>query len=148
MKIINLDLVSIPKIGGYFFSVVSRSLRLSVRNSRSRLDVRDWIGEILILVSRLKNDCRWPLFYTNCMRSLATMLILHAHDGLGFVEPLRKVKYTPASKKKRHRPRRTIGGKSVASKYEGGVCGCAPSKKPNPFFVASALKKRPRNSLI
>ena len=54
MKIINLDLVSMPEIGGDFFSVSSRSLRLSVRNSRSRLDVRDWIRETLILVSRMK----------------------------------------------------------------------------------------------
>ena len=53
MKIINLDLVSMPEIGGDFFSISSRSLRSSVRNSRSRLDVRDWIGETLILVSRL-----------------------------------------------------------------------------------------------
>ena len=95
------------------------------------------------------SNCLATLKYVSWdSQGLATMLILHAQDGLGFVEPLRKVKYTPASKKKRHRPRRTIGGKSVASKYEGGVCGCAPSKKPNPFFVASALKKRPRNSLI
>ena len=54
VKIINLDLVSMPEIGGNFFSVSSRSLRVSVRNSRSRLDERDWIGETLILVSRLK----------------------------------------------------------------------------------------------
>ena len=54
MKIINLDLVSMPEIGGDFFSVSSRSLRLSVRNSRSHLDVRDWIRETLILVSRMK----------------------------------------------------------------------------------------------
>ena len=62
MNILNLDLVSIPKIGGYFFSVLSGSLRLSVRNSWSHLDVRDWIGEILILVSRLK---KWPLQQAN-----------------------------------------------------------------------------------
>ena len=54
LKIINLDLVSMPEIGRDIFSVSSRSLRLSVRNSRSRLDVRDWIREILILVSRMK----------------------------------------------------------------------------------------------
>ena len=54
VKIINLDLVSMPEIGGNFFSVSFRSLRVSVRNSRSRLDERDWIGETLILVSRLK----------------------------------------------------------------------------------------------
>ena len=54
VKIINLDLVSMPEIGGNFFSVSSRSLSVSVRNSRSRLDERDWIGETLILVSRLK----------------------------------------------------------------------------------------------
>ena len=54
VKIINLDLVSMPEIGGNFFLVSSRSLRESVRNSRSRLDERDWIGETLILVSRLK----------------------------------------------------------------------------------------------
>ena len=54
VKIINLDLVSMPEIGGNFFSVSSRSLRVSVRNSRSRLDERDWIGETLTLVSRLK----------------------------------------------------------------------------------------------
>ena len=54
MKIINLDLVSMPEIGRDLFSVSFRSLRLSVRNSRSRLDVRDWIREILILVSRMK----------------------------------------------------------------------------------------------
>ena len=54
VKIINLDLVSMPEIGGNFFLVSSRSLRVSVRNSRSRLDERDWIGETLILVSRLK----------------------------------------------------------------------------------------------
>ena len=54
MKIINLDLLSMPEIGGDFFSVSSRSLRLSVRNSRSRLDVRDWIRETLILVSIMK----------------------------------------------------------------------------------------------
>ena len=54
VEIINLDLVSMPEIGGNFFSVSSRSLRVSVRNSRSRLDERDWIGETLILVSRLK----------------------------------------------------------------------------------------------
>ena len=53
MKIKNLDLVSMPKIGGDFFSISSRSLRLSDRNSRSRLDVRDLIREILVLVSRL-----------------------------------------------------------------------------------------------
>ena len=41
VKIINLDLVLMPEIGGDFFSVWSRSLRLSVRNSRSRLVVRD-----------------------------------------------------------------------------------------------------------
>ena len=54
LKIINLDLVSMPDIVKDFFSVSSRSLRLSVRNSRSRLDVRDWIGDILILVSWMK----------------------------------------------------------------------------------------------
>ena len=54
VKIINLDLVSMPEIGGNFFSVSSRSLRVSVRNSRSCLDERDWIGDTLILVSRLK----------------------------------------------------------------------------------------------
>ena len=54
MKIMNLDLVSMAEIGGNFFSVSSRSLSVSVRNSRSRLDERDWIGETLILVSRLK----------------------------------------------------------------------------------------------
>ena len=54
MKKIDLNLVSMPEIGGNFFSVSSRSLRVSVRNSRSRLDERDWIGETLILVSRLK----------------------------------------------------------------------------------------------
>ena len=54
-KIINLDLVSMLEIGGDFFSDSSRSLRLSVRNPQSRLDVRDWIGETLILVSRMKN---------------------------------------------------------------------------------------------
>ena len=54
IKIINLDLVSMPEIGGDFFSVSSRSLRISVRNSRSRLNVRDWIRETLILVSRMK----------------------------------------------------------------------------------------------
>ena len=43
-----------PEIGGNFFSGSSRSLRVSVRNSRSRLDERDWVGETLILVSRLK----------------------------------------------------------------------------------------------
>ena len=53
-----------------FFSVLSRSLRLSVINSH--LDVRDCIGEILILVLRMKKcfslclvDCptRWSLWY-------------------------------------------------------------------------------------
>ena len=43
-----------PDIGGDFFSVSSRSLRLSVRDPRSRLDVRDWIGETLILISKMK----------------------------------------------------------------------------------------------
>ena len=65
MKIINLDLVSMPEIGGDFFSVSSRSLRLSVRNSRSRLDVRDWIRETLILVSRMK---KW-LSLTSVLKS-------------------------------------------------------------------------------
>ena len=64
VKIINLDLVSMPEIGGNFFSVSSRSLRVSVRNSRSRLDERDWIGETLILISRLKKRLSlttdWP----------------------------------------------------------------------------------------
>ena len=41
VKIINLDLVSMPEIGGNFFLVSSRSLRVSVGNSRSRLDERD-----------------------------------------------------------------------------------------------------------
>ena len=41
VKIINLNLVSMPEIGGNFFSVSSQSLRVSVRNSRSRLDERD-----------------------------------------------------------------------------------------------------------
>ena len=54
VKIISLDLVSMPEIGGNFFSVSSWSLRVSVRNSRSRLDERDWTGETLILVSRFK----------------------------------------------------------------------------------------------
>ena len=54
LKIINLDLVSMPEIGGDFFSVLSWSLRLSVRNSRSCLDVRDWIRETLLLVSIMK----------------------------------------------------------------------------------------------
>ena len=54
IKIINLDLVSMPEIGRDLFSVSSWSLRLRVRNSRSRLDVRDWIREILIFVSRMK----------------------------------------------------------------------------------------------
>ena len=55
-KIINLDLVSMPEIEGDFFSISSRSLRLSVKKVSSRLDVRDWIGEILILVSKLKKS--------------------------------------------------------------------------------------------
>ena len=63
MKIINLNLVSMPEIGGDFFSVSSRSLRTIVRYSRSRLDVRDWIGEILILVSRLK---KWLSLTSAC----------------------------------------------------------------------------------
>ena len=37
-----------------FFSISSQSLRSSVNKFSSRLDVRDWIGEILILVSKLK----------------------------------------------------------------------------------------------
>ena len=41
VKIINLDLVSMPEIGGNFFLVLSQSLRESDRNSRSRLDERD-----------------------------------------------------------------------------------------------------------
>ena len=65
MKIINLDLVSMPEIGGDFFSVSSRSLRLSVRNSCSRLDVRDWIRETLILVSRMK---KWLSLTSECRR--------------------------------------------------------------------------------
>ena len=54
MKIINLDLVSMPESKCQELSVSSRSLRVSVRNSRSRLDERDWIRETLILVSRSK----------------------------------------------------------------------------------------------
>ena len=49
-----LDLVSMLEIEGHVFLVSSRSMRLGVRNSRSRLDMREWEGEILILVSRLK----------------------------------------------------------------------------------------------
>ena len=44
MKIINIDLVSMPELARLeeiFFSVSSRSLILSVRNSQSRLHVRD-----------------------------------------------------------------------------------------------------------
>ena len=41
MKIINLDLVSMPEIEGDFFSISSRSLRLNVKKVSSRLDVRD-----------------------------------------------------------------------------------------------------------
>ena len=37
-----------------FFSISSRSLRSSVKKFSSLLDVRDWLGEILILVSKLK----------------------------------------------------------------------------------------------
>ena len=40
-KIINLDIVSMPEIEGDFFSISSRSLRLSVKKVSSRLDVRD-----------------------------------------------------------------------------------------------------------
>ena len=70
MRIINLDLVSMPEIEGDLFSVSSRSLRLSVRNSRSRLDVRDWIGETLILVLRMK---KW-LSLTSVLRVCSTMI--------------------------------------------------------------------------
>ena len=82
MKIINLDLVSMPEIGGDFFSVSSRSLRLSVRNSRSRLDVRDWIRETLILVSRMK---KWlsltsALTYIALSEVLSNILKIHDHD--------------------------------------------------------------------
>ena len=65
-----LVLVWMSEIEWNFFSVLSRSLRLSVINSH--LDVRDWIGEILILVLRMKKcfslclvDCptRWSLWY-------------------------------------------------------------------------------------
>ena len=41
MKIINLDLLSMPEIEGDFFSISSRSLRLSVKKVSSRFDVRD-----------------------------------------------------------------------------------------------------------
>ena len=41
MKIINLDLLSMPEIEGDFFSISSRSLRLSVKKVSSHLDVRD-----------------------------------------------------------------------------------------------------------
>ena len=54
MKIINLDLVSMIEIEEEFFSISSRSLRSSVKKFSSRLDLRDWIGDILILVSKLK----------------------------------------------------------------------------------------------
>ena len=66
-----LDLVSILEIEGYFFSVSSQSMRLSVRNSRSRLDARDWVGEFLILISKLKkNDSRCPLVWGRSFESL------------------------------------------------------------------------------
>ena len=42
------------EIEGEFFSISSRSPRLSVKKFSSRLDVRDWIEEILILVSKFK----------------------------------------------------------------------------------------------
>ena len=51
---INLDLVSMTEIEEEFFSISSRSLRSNVKKFSSRLIVRDWIGEILILVSKLK----------------------------------------------------------------------------------------------
>ena len=63
MKIINLNLVSMPEIREDFSSASSRSMRLSIRNFRSRLDVRDWVGEILILVSRLK---KWLSLTSAC----------------------------------------------------------------------------------
>ena len=71
MKIINLNLVSMPEIGGDLFSVSSRGLRLSVRNSRSRLDVRDWIRETLILVSIMK---KW-LSLTSASRPRPDLLL-------------------------------------------------------------------------
>ena len=43
-----------PEIELELFSITSRSLRLSVKKFSSRLDVWDWIEEILILVSKLK----------------------------------------------------------------------------------------------
>ena len=63
MKIINLNLVLMPEIREDFSSVSSRSMRLSIRNFWSRFDVRDWVGEILILVSRLK---KWLSLTSAC----------------------------------------------------------------------------------
>ena len=53
---INFDLVSMPEIGGDFFSVSSRSLRVSVRSSRSCLEKRDQIKGILVLVSMPESE--------------------------------------------------------------------------------------------
>ena len=44
-----------PEIEEEFFSISSRSLRLGVKKFSSRIDMGDWKGEILILVSKLKN---------------------------------------------------------------------------------------------
>ena len=87
VEIINLDLVSMSEIGGNFFSVSSRSLRVSVRNSRSRLDERDWLGETLILVSRLKKRLslttasnRWLTDGNNgqmCLQSVSGWYVAH-----------------------------------------------------------------------
>ena len=62
-----------PEIRGNFFSVSSWSLRVSVRNSRSRLDKRDWIGETLTLVSRLKKT----LSLTSASNILTLIGIFH-----------------------------------------------------------------------
>ena len=78
MKIINLNLVSMSEIEGEFFSISSRSPRLSVKKFSSRLDVRDWIEEILILVSKLKTwlsltSARFSPFFSVSL-SLASLL--------------------------------------------------------------------------
>ena len=69
--LINLGLVLMSEIEGEFFSVSSQSPRLSVKKFSSRLDVRDWIGEILILVSKLK---KWLSLTSDTMHWLGRLL--------------------------------------------------------------------------
>ena len=58
VKIINLDLVSMPETEGHFIGYVSMP-EIEGQIFSSRLDVRDWIGEILIL---MMTKCYWMQF--------------------------------------------------------------------------------------